>query len=98
MTKMRRSYLMGNQMRLPKHLLYMGQAIVGIQVSTIKNPAIPIHTVVVHFPLGSNGCDLKARIAVSNPKIKVMYPMMKIAVSVSVQCRRGLYMAAYLEV
>ena len=75
---------MGNQMRPPKHLLNMGQAIVGTQVSRIMKAITPRHRGVFHFPLGSNRWDWKARKAVSTPNTKVVYPMMKIAVDVSV--------------
>jgi hypothetical protein len=79
MTSVRRSYRIGNQMRLPKHRLYIGQAIVGIHVSKSRNDTTAIQMVVFHLPRGANRSDPTDLHAISMPKTKVMYPTRKIA-------------------
>jgi hypothetical protein len=83
MTSIRRSYRMENQMRLPKHRLYIGQAIVGIHVNKSRNDTTPIQIVVFHLPRGANLSVLMDLTAISIPNIKVMYPTMNMAVKVS---------------
>ena len=83
MINVRRSYRMGNQMRLPKHRLYIGQAIVGIQVRSSRKDTTPTQIVVFHLPRGAKRSRLRARHAISIPKIKVMYPITKIPAVVS---------------
>jgi hypothetical protein len=83
MERVRRSYRMGNQIRLPKHRLYIGQAIVGIHVSRSRNDTTARQIVVFHLPRGSNRSDLVDLQAISMPKTIVMYPTTKIAASVS---------------
>lgn len=73
------SYRTGNQIRLPKQRLYMGHATVGIQVKRSMNAMTPTHIDAFHFPRGANRSYLKARIAISIPKTRVTYPVMKIA-------------------
>jgi len=73
-----------NQIKLPKHRLYIGQAMVGIHVSTTRNDNMAIQIVVFHLPRGAKRSDLTDLQAISNPKIKVMYPIKKRAVRVSV--------------
>lgn len=79
MTRVRRSYRMGNQIRLPKHRLYMGQAIVGIHVSRRRNDTTAMQIVVFHLPRGAKRSVLRDLQAISMPKTMVMYPTRKIA-------------------
>jgi hypothetical protein len=70
-------------MRLPKHRLYMGHAIVGIHVKSSRNDTTAMHIVVFHLPRGAKRSDLMDRQAVSMPNTMVMYPTMKIATQIS---------------
>jgi hypothetical protein len=79
MTSVRRSYRIGNQIRLPKHRLYIGQAIVGIHVSKSRNDTTAMQMVVFHLPRGANRSDPTDLQAISMPKTIVMYPTRKIA-------------------
>jgi hypothetical protein len=90
-TSIRRSYRMGNQIRLPKHRLYIGQAIVGIHVNKSRNDTTAIQIVVFHLPRGANLSVLIDRKAISMPNIKVVYPTRKIAVHVSQGSNSGWY-------
>jgi len=83
MTRVRRSYRMGNQIRLAKHRLYMGQAMVGIHVSMSKNDTTAMQIVVFHLPRGANRSVLRDLQAISMPKTMVMYPTRKIAMPLS---------------
>jgi hypothetical protein len=74
---------MGNQMRLPKHRLYIGQAIVGIHVSKSRNDTTAMQIVVFHLPRGANRSVLSDLQAISMPNTMVMYPTKKIAGLVS---------------
>jgi hypothetical protein len=71
-TSIRRSYRIGNQMRLPKQVLDIGQTTVGIHVSKSMNDTTATQIVVFHLPRGANRSFLKARIATSMPKTSVM--------------------------
>jgi hypothetical protein len=75
----RRSYRIGNQMRLPKHRLYIGQAIVGIHVNKSRNDTTAMQIVVFHLPRGANRSDLVDLQAISMPNTMVMYPTANIA-------------------
>jgi hypothetical protein len=83
MTIIRRSYRMGNQIRLPKHRLYIGHAIVGIHVNKSRNDTTAIQIVVFHLPRGANLSVLMDLTAVSIPNINVMYPTMNMAMRVN---------------
>jgi hypothetical protein len=68
----RRSYRMANQIKLPKHRLYIGHAIVGIQVARSKTDTAEMQIVVFHLPRGANRSERSDRQAVSKPKTRVM--------------------------
>jgi hypothetical protein len=70
-------------MRLPKHRLYIGQAIVGIQVNKSRNDTTAVQMVVFHLPRGSNRSDLVDLQAISMPNTIVMYPTKNIAMFIS---------------
>lgn len=74
---------MGNQMRLPKHRLYIGHAIVGSHVSKSRNDTTAMQIVVFHLPRGANRSVLTDLHAISKPKTMVMKPTRKIATTVS---------------
>lgn len=82
-TVMRSSYRIGNQIRLAKHVLNIGQIIVGIHIISVRKQMNPTRMVVVHLPLGANRSRLRARIPISIPKTRVIIPKRKIAVQVS---------------
>jgi hypothetical protein len=83
MESVSRSYRIGNQIRLPKHRLYIGQTTVGIHVSRRSNDTTATQIVVFHLLRGSNRSDLIDLQAISMPNTIVMYPTTKIAVPVS---------------
>lgn len=71
-TSVRRSYRIVYQIRLPKHLLLIGQAIVGIHVRRSRNDTTAMQIVVFHLPRGANRSDRSDLQAISMPKTKVM--------------------------
>jgi hypothetical protein len=77
------SYLTGNQIRLPKQRLYIGQATVGIHVSSERDETTTMQIVTFHFPRGANRLYFRERSAISMPKTRVMYPIRNIAALVS---------------
>jgi len=86
-TSMSNSYRIGNQIKLAKHRLYIGQATVGIQVRRTRKEMNPMHTVVDHFPRAANRSRLRARIAMSTPKTRVTFPTKKIALKIVSQAQ-----------
>ena len=88
MTMAMSSYRTGNQIKLPKHRLNIGQMTVGIQVSKLKKATTAMQMVEFHFPRGANRSDLKALIAVSIPNTRVMYPIKNMATAVSSNQRK----------
>lgn len=74
---------MGNQMRPPKHLLYIGHRMVGSQVSNSRNDTTAMQIVVFHLPRGANRSVLMDLHAISKPKTTVTKPTKKIAMMVS---------------
>jgi hypothetical protein len=79
----RRSYRIGKKIRLPKQVLDIGQATVGIHARRSINDITAMQIVVFHFPRGANRSCLKALMAISIPKTKVINPMRKSAGTVS---------------
>lgn len=82
MDSIRRSYRIGNQMRLPKQMLDIGHTTVGIHVSISKSDTTAMHIIVFQLPRGAKRSCRNARISVSIPKTSVMNPTRKMAVMV----------------
>jgi hypothetical protein len=79
MINIRRSYRIGNQIRLPKHVLDIGQATVGIQVIRSIKDTTAMDIVVFHLPRGRKRSCRNPLMSISTPKTNVMYPTRKIA-------------------
>jgi hypothetical protein len=79
----RRSYRIVKKIRLPKQVLDVGHATVGIHARRSIKDITAMQMVVFHLPRGANRSCLKALIAISIPKTKVINPMRKRAGMVS---------------
>lgn len=80
---MRRSYRIGNQIRLPKQVLDIGQTTVGTHVNRSISDTTAMQTDVFQLPRGAKRSCRYALMSVSTPKTNVMYPMRNMAVMVS---------------